>query len=198
MRNFFLSLLIFIFPAFLVSGCDDPAPDPDKNPVIPGYAELLDAYKADKLFASAEHKGNTCVITFEDGFFVPVPETSFKVYDCRESKPAEVKVVSGWWSVGDVICPVRVDSSVPDEKASPVYVYFDSYTLHVYQAKEFRHAAELSGLILTKLDGTAKGGIVLSIKKELNIPVKFIGVGEKIDDMEPFDADEFVSALFSL
>ncbi len=68
----------------------------------------------------------------------------------------------------------------------------------VLQAKEFRHAAELSGLILTKLDGTAKGGIVLSIKKELNIPVKFIGVGEKIDDMEPFDADEFVNALFSL
>ena len=68
----------------------------------------------------------------------------------------------------------------------------------VLQAKEFRHAAELSGLILTKLDGTAKGGIVLSIKKELNIPVKFIGVGEKIDDMQPFDADEFVSALFAL
>ncbi len=68
----------------------------------------------------------------------------------------------------------------------------------VLQAKEFRHAAELSGLILTKLDGTAKGGIVLSIKKELNIPVKFIGVGEKIDDMQAFDADEFVSALFAL
>lgn len=68
----------------------------------------------------------------------------------------------------------------------------------VLQAKEFRHAAELSGLILTKLDGTAKGGIVLSIKKELNIPVKFIGVGEKIDDMQPFDADEFVNALFAL
>ena len=68
----------------------------------------------------------------------------------------------------------------------------------VLQAKEFRHAAELTGLILTKLDGTAKGGIILSIKKELNIPVKFIGVGEKIDDMEPFDADEFVDALFSL
>ena len=67
----------------------------------------------------------------------------------------------------------------------------------VMQAKEFRQAAELSGLILTKLDGTAKGGIILSIKKELNVPVKFIGVGEKIDDMQPFDAQEFVSALFS-
>ena len=66
----------------------------------------------------------------------------------------------------------------------------------VLQAKEFRHAAELSGLILTKLDGTAKGGIILSIKKELNIPVKFIGVGEKIDDMQPFNSEEFVKALF--
>lgn len=66
----------------------------------------------------------------------------------------------------------------------------------VMQAKEFGHAAQVTGLILNKLDGTAKGGIVLSIKKELDIPVKLIGVGEKIDDMQPFDAGEFVNALF--
>ena len=66
----------------------------------------------------------------------------------------------------------------------------------VLQAKEFKNAAEITGLVLNKLDGTAKGGIVLSIKKELDIPVKFVGVGEKIDDMQPFDADEFVKALF--
>jgi fused signal recognition particle receptor len=66
----------------------------------------------------------------------------------------------------------------------------------VLQAKEFRNAANLTGLILTKLDGTAKGGMIISIRRELNIPVKFIGVGEKIDDMEPFDAKEFVTALF--
>ncbi len=66
----------------------------------------------------------------------------------------------------------------------------------VYQAKEFRGAADITGLILTKLDGTAKGGIVISIKKELGIPVKFIGVGEQIDDMKPFDAGEFAGALF--
>ena len=66
----------------------------------------------------------------------------------------------------------------------------------VMQAKEFRGASNITGLILTKLDGTAKGGIVLSIKKELGIPVKFIGVGEKIDDMKPFDAEEFANALF--
>ena len=66
----------------------------------------------------------------------------------------------------------------------------------VLQAKEFKNAAEITGLVLNKLDGTAKGGIVLSIKKELDIPVKFVGVGEKIDDMQPFDAEEFVKALF--
>ncbi|MBQ9802519.1 MAG: signal recognition particle-docking protein FtsY [Clostridia bacterium] len=66
----------------------------------------------------------------------------------------------------------------------------------ISQAKEFGKAAEISGLILNKLDGTAKGGIVLSIRHELGLPVKFIGVGEKIDDMQEFDAEEFVTALF--
>ncbi len=66
----------------------------------------------------------------------------------------------------------------------------------VIQAKEFRNAADITGLILTKLDGTAKGGIVISIKGELGIPVKYIGVGEGIDDMEPFDNRDFARALF--
>ena len=66
----------------------------------------------------------------------------------------------------------------------------------VNQAKEFKNAADITGLILTKLDGTAKGGIVFSIKEELNIPVKFIGVGEKMDDMQEFNATDFVDALF--
>ena len=66
----------------------------------------------------------------------------------------------------------------------------------ISQAKEFKNAAALTGLILNKMDGTAKGGIVISIRQELNIPVKFIGVGEKLDDMQEFDQKEFVSALF--
>ncbi len=66
----------------------------------------------------------------------------------------------------------------------------------ISQAKEFKNAAHITGLILTKLDGTAKGGCVLSIKRELGFPVKFIGVGEQIDDMKPFDADDYISALF--
>ena len=66
----------------------------------------------------------------------------------------------------------------------------------VLQAKEFKNSAEITGLVLNKLDGTAKGGVVISIKQELDIPVKFIGVGEKIDDIQTFDSEEFVKALF--
>ena len=65
----------------------------------------------------------------------------------------------------------------------------------VMQAKKFRETAEITGLILTKLDGTAKGGAIFSIKDEINIPVKYIGVGEHIDDMQPFDAKMFIDAL---
>jgi len=64
------------------------------------------------------------------------------------------------------------------------------------QAKEFGRAANITGLVLTKLDGTAKGGIILAIKRELGIPVKFIGVGEGIDDLRPFDPNDFIGAFF--
>ena len=64
------------------------------------------------------------------------------------------------------------------------------------QAKEFNEVAQITGVILTKMDGTAKGGIAVAIQAELGIPVKYIGVGESIDDLQKFDADEFVNALF--
>ncbi len=67
----------------------------------------------------------------------------------------------------------------------------------VNQAREFKNAAGITGIVLTKLDGTAKGGVVLSIKEELGVPVKFIGVGEQMDDLQPFDADDFAKALFT-
>ena len=90
-----------------------------------------------------------------------------------------------------------IKRELPDSKRETLLV-LDATTGQnaVLQAKEFKGAAEITGLVLTKLDGTAKGGIVLSIKQELGIPVKFIGIGEQIDDMKPFDADEFASALF--
>ena len=64
------------------------------------------------------------------------------------------------------------------------------------QAKDFKEAAGITGIVLTKLDGTAKGGVVLAINNELDVPVKFVGVGERIEDLQPFDADAFASALF--
>ncbi len=66
----------------------------------------------------------------------------------------------------------------------------------VNQAREFREAAGITGIVLTKLDGTARGGVVLTIREELGIPVKFIGVGEGIDDLQPFDAKAFTDGLF--
>ena len=66
----------------------------------------------------------------------------------------------------------------------------------VNQAKEFKNAADITGIVLTKLDGTAKGGIVISIKEVLGIPVKFIGVGERMEDLQSFDSRQFVEALF--
>lgn len=67
----------------------------------------------------------------------------------------------------------------------------------VNQAREFKNSAGITGIVLTKLDGTAKGGVVLSVKEELGVPVKYIGVGEQMDDLQQFDADSFAKALFA-
>lgn len=85
---------------------------------------------------------------------------------------------------------------LPDAARETLFV-LDSTTGQnaVLQAREFKNSADITGLVLTKLDGTAKGGAVFSIKEMLDIPVKFIGVGEGIDDLQPFDADMFVDAL---
>lgn len=90
-----------------------------------------------------------------------------------------------------------IDRELPDAVRETLLV-LDATTGQnaLIQAKEFKNAANITGLVLTKLDGTAKGGIVISIKNELGIPVKFIGVGEKMDDLEEFDAKDFVAALF--
>ncbi len=66
----------------------------------------------------------------------------------------------------------------------------------ISQAREFKAAADITGIVLTKLDGTSHGGVVLAIREELGLPVKFIGVGEQLDDLQPFDADAFAEALF--
>jgi len=64
------------------------------------------------------------------------------------------------------------------------------------QARKFTETSGVTGIVLTKLDGTAKGGIVVAISRELNLPIRYVGVGEKVDDLLPFDANEFVASIF--
>ena len=91
-----------------------------------------------------------------------------------------------------------IDRELPDS-AKEVLLVLDATTGQnaVNQTKEFREAAGITGIVLTKLDGTAKGGVVLAIKEELDVPVKFIGVGEQVDDLQPFVPEEFAKALFA-
>jgi len=99
----------------------------------------------------------------------------------------------------DELAKIRrtVNRELPDSAVETLIV-LDATTGQnaVSQAKEFSRAADATGIILTKLDGTAKGGCVISVKKELGIPVKFIGTGEKLDDFQPFSGREFTEALF--
>lgn len=90
-----------------------------------------------------------------------------------------------------------IDRELPDA-SKEILLVLDATTGQnaVNQAKDFKDAAGITGIVLTKLDGTAKGGVVLAINNELDVPVKFVGVGEKIEDLQPFDADAFASALF--
>ena len=94
---------------------------------------------------------------------------------------------------------VIIDRELPDASKEKLLV-LDATTGQnaVNQAEQFREATGITGIVLTKLDGTAKGGVVLAIKDGLGIPVKYIGVGEQIDDLQPFNPDVFADALFSV
>ena len=91
-----------------------------------------------------------------------------------------------------------IDRELPDA-SKEVLLVLDATTGQnaVNQAREFMQAAGITGIVLTKLDGTARGGIIIAIKEELGLPVKYIGVGEQIDDLQPFDPKQFVDALFT-
>ena len=92
-----------------------------------------------------------------------------------------------------------IDRELPDADKE-VLLVLDATTGQnaVNQAREFKSIAGITGIVLTKLDGTARGGVVLAIKNDLNVPVKYIGVGEGIDDLQPFAPDEFTEALFAV
>ena len=88
-----------------------------------------------------------------------------------------------------------IDSGMP-EASKEILMVLDATTGQnaIEQVKAFKETVDITGIILTKLDGTAKGGVVIGITNENNMPVKYIGVGEKIDDMEKFNSEDFVNA----
>lgn len=90
-----------------------------------------------------------------------------------------------------------MDRELPDADKE-VLLVLDATTGQnaVNQAREFKNAAGITGIVLTKLDGTARGGVVLAIREDLDVPVKFIGVGEGVDDLQPFDPDDFARGIF--
>lgn len=92
-----------------------------------------------------------------------------------------------------------IDRELPDADKE-VLLVLDATTGQnaVNQAREFKNIAGITGIVLTKLDGTARGGVVLAIKNDLDVPVKYIGVGEGVDDLQPFNPDEFTEALFAV
>ena len=93
----------------------------------------------------------------------------------------------------------RVMKKILPDAPHEVFLVLDATTGQnaIQQAKEFTRSVEITGLVLTKLDGTAKGGVVIAIANSLDLPVRYIGVGERIDDLQPFDMSDFASALFS-
>ncbi len=93
----------------------------------------------------------------------------------------------------------KVINKEAQESSIEVLLVLDASTGQnaINQAKQFKEIVKITGIVLTKLDGTAKGGVVIAIKNELGVPVKYVGVGEQIDDLQPFNSKEFVEALFA-
>lgn len=138
----------------------------------------------------------------------PGADTAAVIFDAMESaKARQVDVL-----IADTAGRLHTQSNLMEElkKVKRVLTKIDPTAPHetllildagigqnaLNQAKQFNDAVQISGIALTKLDGTAKGGIIFAIAKQLNIPIRYIGVGEGIDDLRPFNAEEFVSALF--
>ncbi len=120
-----------MFLSLLLIGCREEINASEPEEVPAGYLELLEAYDAGMKFISAEHVPGNCVVTFEEGLKVTVPETSFLIDDCREKEPVSYWAAGGWWRKDDLVLGIKADASLPKEEALPVYVYFDEMTLYM-------------------------------------------------------------------
>ncbi len=174
----------------------------DGKKVLVAAADTFRAAAAEQLAVWCERAG---VDLIRQGAGADPASVVFDAINAAKSRKADVLIVDtagrlhNKKNLMDELAKInRVISRELPDAARETLLVLDATTGQnaVMQAREFKNAADITGLILTKLDGSAKGGIVFSIRRDLALPVKFIGVGEKIEDMRPFDPNEFVDALF--
>ncbi len=172
-----------------------------KNVVL-GAADTFRAAAIDQLGIWAERAGVTMVKSVEG---TDPASVVFDTIASAKSKNADVIIcdtagrLHNKKNLMDELAKIyRVIGRELPEASLETLLVLDAATGQnaVNQAREFKNVADITGIVLTKLDGTAKGGIVIPIHNELSIPVKYIGVGEGIDDLQPFDAKEFVDGIF--
>ena len=172
------------------------------NKVVLGAADTFRAAAIDQLGIWAERSGVTMVKSVEG---TDPASVVFDTISSAKSKGADVIIcdtagrLHNKKNLMDELAKIyRVIGRELPEASLETLLVLDAATGQnaVNQAREFKNVADITGIVLTKLDGTAKGGIVIPIHNELNIPVKYIGVGEGIDDLQPFNAKEFVDGIF--
>lgn len=170
--------------------------------VVLGAADTFRAAAIDQLGIWAERAGVSMVKSVEG---TDPASVVFDTIASAKSKGADVIIcdtagrLHNKKNLMDELAKInRVISRELPESSVETLLVLDAATGQnaVNQAREFKNAADITGIVLTKLDGTAKGGIIIAISHELNIPVKFVGVGEGIDDLQPFDAAEFADGIF--
>ena len=174
-----------------------------KNVVL-GAADTFRAAAIDQLEIWSERAGVTMVKSVEG---TDPASVVFDTIASAKAKGADVIIcdtagrLHNKKNLMDELAKINrvIARELPDASVETLLV-LDSTTGQnaVNQAKEFKNVTNITGIVLTKLDGTAKGGIIVPIKNELNIPVKFIGVGEGIDDLQPFSAKEFADGIFEV
>ena len=170
--------------------------------VVLGAADTFRAAAIDQLGIWAERAGVSMVKSVEG---TDPASVVFDTISSAKSKGADVIIcdtagrLHNKKNLMDELAKINrvISRELPDASLETLLV-LDSTTGQnaVNQAREFKNTSDITGIILTKLDGTAKGGIVVAIHNELNIPVKFVGVGEGIDDLQPFNAKEFADGIF--
>ncbi len=170
--------------------------------VVLGAADTFRAAAIDQLGVWAERSGVTMVKSVEG---TDPASVVFDTIASAKSKGADVIIcdtagrLHNKKNLMDELAKINrvINRELPDASVETLLV-LDAATGQnaVNQAREFKNVTNITGIVLTKLDGTAKGGIIIPIKNELKIPVKFVGVGEGIDDLQPFSANEFVNGIF--